>query len=76
MGQSEIEMIPVVSKNVEAIGYGPETQTLAVKFIDGQHTYFVHDFDPADWEAFQAAESKGKFYYSQVRRRYGNITKG
>lgn len=76
MNQLELEMLPVVSKNVEAIGYDPETQTLAVRFIDGKCTYFVHDFDPADWEAFQAAESKGRFYYTQVRRRYPNITKG
>jgi len=31
----EIEMIPVVSSNVESIGYNERTQILRVKFLNG-----------------------------------------
>jgi hypothetical protein len=57
----------VESSNIASIGYDPETQTLEIEFKRGG-VYQYSDV-PADvWEAFQAAESKGKFFHAEIKK--------
>jgi hypothetical protein len=55
-----MELEPVTSSNVEAIGYDAGTRTLRVKFRSGG-TYDYGECGRETWERLKAAESKGKF---------------
>ena len=55
-----MQMIDVASSNVAAIGYDPDTATLAVRYRDGA-LYTAQNVSEATWAALQSAPSKGKF---------------
>lgn len=64
-----IEMKPVESSNLEAIGYSAEDQILQVRFKSGK-TWRYRDFPPSAYSRLMAAESKGKFFAAHVRGIY------
>ncbi len=57
-----IEMIPVESTNIKAIGYSSTLQVLAVTFKTA--TYFYNGILPSFYKRFLESESKGKFFNS------------
>lgn len=62
------------SANIGWARYNETKRILEVDFKD-QHgrkvsTYQYRDFPLSHWEAFQAAESKGKFFAYEIRPRY------
>ena len=58
-----IQLIPVKSGQVKAIGYDAKTSTLAVTFTRGAGAIYHYPDQPAEaFAAFMAAESKGKFF--------------
>jgi len=59
-----MEMVKVESTNVEAIGW--EDDVLYVKFKKGG-TYQYTGVPKLLWDAFKAAESKGKFFHGRIR---------
>lgn len=59
-----MEMVKVKSSNIEAIGW--EGEVLYVKFVKGG-TYQYTGVPKLLWQAFNAAESKGKFFHSKIR---------
>lgn len=64
-----MEMIPVSSSAITAIGYDAETMRMRVRFTQG-HAY---DFCRVPAEIFQAflnSYSKGGFYNDHIRDRY------
>lgn len=61
-------LIPVVSSNLESVGYDPETRLLAVKFKRGG-VYHYEDVDPEHFDGIQAAESAGKYFGEHLRSR-------
>lgn len=67
----KIEMKPVESSQLAAIGYDPQSQTLAIQFKGRGDTpgpvYHYFDFEPERFAEFEAAESKGSFFYQQIR---------
>lgn len=69
-----IEMVPCASSQIEAFGYDAETQTLAIRFPGRGATpgsvYHYADVPAHVFEQMSAAESKGKFFGSQIRGHY------
>lgn len=76
------EMIEVTSSNVHSIGFGwnpddPAHGTLRVRFLQKSRgggksagpLYYYHDVHPDVFQAFQIAQSKGKFVWDELRVR-------
>lgn len=69
MVAEKIPMTPVKSSNIAEFGYSVERQTLAVKFGSGDVWHYPGvPFDLA--EKFSEAESKGKFYYQNIKGKF------
>lgn len=64
-----VEMIPVVSSNVGAIGYDAENSVLYVRFLGGD-VYRYYGVPEDVWSQFQTAPSKGKFVWRALRDQY------
>lgn len=64
-----IETQPVVSSNIHAIGYDVDRRVLAVEFMNGG-IFHYGNITPEKWADFQAAESKGKFFGTQIRGKH------
>jgi hypothetical protein len=64
-----MELKPVKSSNISAVGHDPETQELQVEFVGGG--VYAYDAVPADiHEALMKAESVGKFFHAQIKNAY------
>ena len=64
----QIELVPVESSQVKAIGYDRDTRTLAVTFTRGQGAiYHYPDVAPDTFEAFVNAESIGTFFGKHIK---------
>lgn len=61
-----MEMIPIKSSNIEAIGHDPEKNELCVKF-QGGGTYFYSGFSAEDFALFRGSSSKGSFFAKNIR---------
>ncbi len=57
------------STNISGVGYDQPTQTLAVRFSNGR-VYHYSEVTPKVYEDFNGAESKGKFFFSQIRGKF------
>jgi KTSC domain len=55
-----LELRPVASSAVAAIGYDRNTEEVHVRFVGGG-TYAYGRVSPALWEYFRTADSKGRF---------------
>ncbi len=63
-----IELQPVESSQVEAIGYDEATQTLAVQFKRGARAiYHYPGVTLSTFEAFRDAESIGSFFTANIK---------
>lgn len=63
-----IPMQPVVSSQVKAIGYDPQTKTLAVTFMHGTGAiYHYPNVEQATFDAFLASESAGNFFGQHIK---------
>lgn len=69
-----IDMIPVQSSQLEAIGHDPETNTLAIRFPAKERylpapgsLYHYDNFTADDFAAFMAAESKGSYFIRTIK---------
>lgn len=66
---------PVQSAALKAYAYEPATQTLFIQFPSG-NVYAYPEVSNDTWTAFQAAESKGKFYGQHIKGNFpGNPVK-
>jgi hypothetical protein len=65
----EIQMVPVDSSNVAAIGYSSVEQVLVVDFHNGGH-YRYFQVPIGVFEAFLAAPSKGRFLNWEIKGTY------
>ena len=63
------EMNPVVSSNVEAIGYDPDNQELHVRFKSGA-TYVYYDVEEWVFREFMQAGSKGIYLNTNIKDQY------
>jgi hypothetical protein len=55
------------SKMLSAAAYDDSKQTLYLRFRTTGHVYRYFGFTAADHQAFLSAESKGRFFRSQIR---------
>ena len=63
-----IELLPVQSRQVKAVGYDEQTRTLAVTFTRGQGAiYHYPDVDREFYEQFVTAESIGAFFGQHIK---------
>ena len=66
MEKVKIEMVPVKSSNVIAVGY--KGGNMYVEFASGHYEY---DNVPKEvYDGFLASESKGKYMWAKVRGKY------
>jgi hypothetical protein len=64
-----IDLKPVKSSNLAAIGYDPATKRMAVNFKSGG-THVYHDVGQEHFDAFADAESVGKHFHSHIRNAF------
>lgn len=68
--QHGINMQPVDSSQIEAVGHNPETNTLAIQFKSGAgpgSIYHYQNVDAETFAAFQSAESVGSHFYKHIK---------
>lgn len=69
-----IAITPCESSQITGFGYDAASQTLAIQFpgrgVTPGSVYHYAAVPPTVFAEFQAAESKGKFFGSQIRGRY------
>ena len=65
----EFEMIPVVSSNVESIGYNEGTQILRVKFLTGG-IYEYKNVPLMEFEQLKNTSSVGSYLNRNIARNY------
>jgi hypothetical protein len=65
----EIEMIPVVSSNIESIGYNEGTQILRVKFLNGA-IYEYKNVPLIEFEQLKNTSSVGSYLNRNIARNY------
>lgn len=64
-----MDMRPVNSSMIAAIGYDVDSQTLSVEFSKGG-TYEYADVPPEEYDALMNAESVGKYFLSHIKPNY------
>jgi hypothetical protein len=65
-----VQMIPVLSSNVAAIGYDAGSSTLLVRFHDGARVYSYRGVPAAVYRAFLDSSSKGQFLARFIKGHY------
>jgi hypothetical protein len=64
-----MEMSPVESSNIKAIGFDGDTGTMHVQFTNDR-TYEYTGVTPDFFNKFASAESKGRFFAQQIKPRF------
>lgn len=64
-----IPMTPVLSTNLQQIGYDPTSNTLGVQFASG-HIFHYANVPVKLWEGLLEAPSKGQFYATEIKGRF------
>jgi hypothetical protein len=64
-----MDMIPVASSAIRAVGYDPTTQRMKIAFVEG-HTYDFCRVPQHIFEGLLRAGSKGRYYDTYIRDRY------
>lgn len=62
-----MDMKPVNSSAIAAIGHDPQTRTTSIQFRSGPKIYEFPDMSLEDHAAFAGAESLGKHYHAHVK---------
>lgn len=66
-----MDMTPVSSSNISAIGYDEETNELRVSF-NGGATYSYAGVPLKEYKALMQSGSKGKYLHNVIRPAYGD----
>ena len=65
-----MEMIPVSSSNIAAIGYDEHNATLTIQFIKDNAAYEYYDVPQYEYDALMAADSKGSYASKNIYKVY------
>lgn len=72
-----IEMIDVESSNINAVGYDPDSRTLAIRFWKGRgdsktigDTYHYPGVPQDIYDALKDADSVGKYFHRHIRNEF------
>ncbi len=60
-----MEMVPVDSSHIMAVGYDPDQARLEIEFKDGS-AYEYYDVSQYIYDEFLLAESKGKYAHKNI----------
>lgn len=64
-----MEMVPVNSSNLAAIGYEPNSAVLCIKFKDGS-AYEYFDVPQHEYDGLMSADSHGTYAHQNIYKRY------
>jgi hypothetical protein len=64
-----VDLVPVQSSNIEAVGYDPEQKTMSVRFKGG-NIYHYHDVEKDTHEALVGAKSVGSHFHANIKNKY------
>lgn len=70
-----IDLTPVESSQIEAIGYSPNRQVLVIKFKNKTGTGPTYEYDNvplALFDEFLHADSKGRFFRDRIKSNSGD----
>ncbi|NLG35691.1 MAG: KTSC domain-containing protein [Lentisphaerae bacterium] len=65
-----VDLQPVDSSAVKAIGYDAATQTLFVQMLATMEVYAYEDVPAKVYKSFLSSKSKGRFYTDKVKGKY------
>lgn len=68
--KSDINLTPCESSNVKGYGYDAASRTLGVQFKAGGPVYRYADVPPEVADGLASAESKGKFFATEIRNKF------
>jgi len=68
MNEYSVEMIPVSSSNVQAIGYDEANQVLYVRFIKNNSLYCYQGVPIAEYYGLQNATSVGSYLSQNIKK--------
>lgn len=63
-----MQMVPVSSSNLSAVGYDPTTRVLRIAFHSG--TYDYYDVPASTYSGLMNASSKGQYHHSYIKNNY------
>lgn len=63
-----MQMIPVSSSNLRAVGYDPVTETLRIEFHNG--TYDYYNVPEHIYRGLLNATSKGQYHHLYIKNNY------
>ncbi|MDR9795231.1 KTSC domain-containing protein [Aeribacillus pallidus] len=63
-----MQMIPVSSSNLEAVGYDPVNRILRIRFHSG--TYDYYDVPQSVYTGLMNAASKGSYHHLYIKNNY------
>lgn len=66
----EIQLQPVKSSHIAAVGYDADSGTLVAEYGSGSR-YAWYGVSQADYDGLMAADSVGKFMYHTIEAMYG-----
>jgi hypothetical protein len=64
-----MDLIPVASSNIRAIGYDLETAILQIEFLSGM-IYEYYEVPGYEYDGLMAADSKGKYANRNIYKAY------
>ena len=60
----------IESSSVDAVGYDPDSGKLYVRFVGPGRAYAYYGVPTSVYDAFMAADSKGRFVNTHIKGRY------
>lgn len=64
-----MEIVKVESSNIDSIGYDKNNQTLLIAYKNGRN-YHYNGVELKTYEDFKNADSKGKFFWENINKKY------
>ncbi|MGY8614973.1 KTSC domain-containing protein [Bacillus velezensis] len=63
-----MNLIPVNSSNLRAVGYEPQSEVLRIVFKSGTYDYF--DVPKGVYDGLMSAPSKGRYHHAFIKNSY------
>lgn len=73
-----MNMVPIKSSNISAVGYDPESRTLGVQFKTGAEHHYA-DVPPERYAAMTASDPKhsvGSYFHTHIKSAYKSTKAG
>lgn len=65
-----IQLNPVKSSQIAAVGYDADKEVLAIRFNGGLKVYHYEGVSQKDFDKFNGAESIGKHFHAHIRGKF------